>query len=78
MSVVRRIYRHFEIPLTDEAERRMTAFIASNPRDKHGTHRYNAAMFGLDADRIRRDFAGYYQRFDVPLARTEGDAHAGD
>jgi hypothetical protein len=78
MTVVRRIYRHFEMPLTDEAKRRMTAFIASNPRDKHGTHRYNAAMFGLDADRIRRDFAGYYQRFDVPLARTEGDAHAGD
>ncbi|HMI89146.1 MAG TPA: sulfotransferase [Polyangiaceae bacterium] len=78
MAVVRRIYRHFEMPLTGEAERRMTTFIAANPRDKHGTHRYTAAMFGLDADEIRREFDDYYRRFDVPLAKSEGDAHAGD
>ena len=76
MAVVRRIYRHFDIPLTSEAERRMKAFIAANPRDKHDTHHYTAAMFGLDAQRIQRQFADYYTRFDVPYATAEGAPHA--
>jgi hypothetical protein len=76
MAVVRRIYAHFAIPLTERAEQRMTAFIAANPRDKHGTHHYTAAMFGLDAARIRSQFADYYSRFDVPYGAAEGGSHA--
>jgi hypothetical protein len=76
MGVVRRIYEHFDLPLTAEAERRMRAFIASNPRDKHGTHRYTPAMFGLDAHQIGQQFEEYYRRFDVPRAEAEGAPHA--
>ncbi len=76
MAVVRRIYRHFDMPLTDLAERRMQAFIAKNPRDKHGAHNYTAAMFGLDAKRIESQFADYYRRFDVRHAAAEGTQHA--
>ncbi|HMJ51860.1 MAG TPA: sulfotransferase [Polyangiaceae bacterium] len=76
LAVVRRIYRHFDLPLTDEAERRMKTFIAAHPRDKHGAHHYTAAMFGLDAKRIQQQFADYYTRFDVPHASAEGAPHA--
>jgi hypothetical protein len=76
MAVVRRVYRHFDIALTDEAERRMKAFIAANPRDKHGSHHYTAAMFGLDAQRIKAQFADYYTRYSVPFATAEGDPRA--
>jgi hypothetical protein len=76
MGVVRRIYAKFDMPLNPEAERRMTAFIASNPRDKHGTHRYTAAMFGLDAAEIGTQFEAYYRRFQVPRAKAEGEGHA--
>jgi len=76
MSTVRRIYRHFDMPLAEEAEQRMKAFILDNPRDKHGAHHYTAAMFGLDAQRIQTQFADYYARFDVPFATAEGASHA--
>ena len=76
LAVVRRIYRHFDLPLTDEAERRMKEFIARNPRDKHGTHRYTAAMFGLDDERIECQFADYTRRFDIPRAALEKGSHA--
>jgi hypothetical protein len=76
LDVVRRIYRHFDIPLTGDAEQRMKAFIAANPRDKHGTHHYTAAMFGLDATRIRAQFADYYTRFAVPYDVAQGSSHA--
>ena len=78
MGVVRRIYGHFDMPLSSGAERRMTAFIASNPRDKHGTHRYTPAMFGLDPAEISRQFADYYRRFGVPRAKSEGGENATD
>ena len=78
MGVVRRIYGHFDMPLSSEAERRMTAFIASNPRDKHGTHRYTPAMFGLDPAEISRQFEDYYRRFGVPRAKWEAGENAAD
>ena len=78
MGAVRRIYGHFDMPLSSEAERRMIAFIASNPRDKHGTHRYTPAMFGLDAAEISRQFEDYYRRFGVPRAKSEGGENAAD
>ena len=74
---VRRIYAHFELPLTPEAEARMRRFLAENPRDKHGTHRYSLAFAGLEAERLRPAFADYQQRFGVasePLERREESA----
>ncbi len=57
MREVRRIYDAFGIALGDEAEQRMRDFIAANPKDKHGPHRYALAEFGLTAEDVRERFA---------------------
>ena len=65
LEQVRRIYEHFGMQLLPEAEARMRRFLAENPRDKHGTHRYSLDFAGLEAERLRPAFAEYQRRFDV-------------
>jgi len=65
LGCVRRIYSHFRMNLTDEAEARMCAFMAENGREKHGVHRYTLEMFGIDAAEAFDRFAGYCRRFEV-------------
>jgi hypothetical protein len=40
-------------------------YLAENPRDKHGTHRYTLEDFGLDRDEVDAAFAPYRERFGV-------------
>jgi hypothetical protein len=48
----------------DDASRRaVQRWIDDNPQDKHGVHRYTAADFGLDPDRLRARFDFYSRRF---------------
>jgi hypothetical protein len=65
IGMVRRIYAHFDLELTAEAEARMRRFLAQNPRDKHGTHRYTLAAAGLTPERERRRYAAYQERFGI-------------
>ena len=67
VDMAQRIYEHFDIPMSEEALRRMRSFIASNPRDRHGTHRYTLEQFGLAAAEIRGRFARYAERFGVEV-----------
>jgi hypothetical protein len=41
------------------------AYLADNPRDKHGTHRYTLEEFGLDRGEVDAAFADYRERFGV-------------
>jgi hypothetical protein len=66
LSVARRIYTHFGIPFTEIAETRMRRFLASNPKDKHGPHRYSLGTFALDADDLTRRFKAYREYFGIP------------
>jgi hypothetical protein len=65
IGMVRRIYAHFGLTLSGEAEARMRRFLAENPSDKHGAHTYTLAAAGLDADVERRRFADYQQHFGI-------------
>jgi hypothetical protein len=48
----------------DDASRQdVQRWLDDNPPDKHGVHRYTAADFGLDADRLRARFDFYSRRF---------------
>lgn len=62
---VERIYEALELPLTGEAADRMRAFIADNPKGKHGQHRYTPEEYGVDPDAVRRAFRRYLERFDI-------------
>ena len=62
-AVVSDIYRALGLTMTDAAAEKMKAFIADNPKGKHGIHSYTPEEYGLDPGQIRRDFAPYIERF---------------
>jgi hypothetical protein len=70
MGVVRLIYRHFDMPLTGEAEAAMFRFLAKNPKNIHGIHRYCLEEFGLDRDTERRRFSFYTDFFGIEPVST--------
>ena len=65
IGMVRRIYEHFGLVLSLDAEERMRHFLAANPRDKHGAHRYRLEDAGLDAATERERYRAYQERFGV-------------
>ena len=66
IAMVRKIYEHFGMQYTPEAERRMRAFLAANAADKHGMHRYDLSFAGLDEATERKRYAAYQERFGIP------------
>jgi hypothetical protein len=65
-GVVEKIYKAFDLPMTDDAAARMKWFIADNPQGKHGIHRYSAEEYGIDPAEVRELFKPYLQHFDLP------------
>jgi hypothetical protein len=63
LDTVRSIYARFGRTLSDEAERAMRRFLAENPKDKHGRHRYSLDAYGLNREREAARFADYRARF---------------
>ena len=66
LAAVRAVYDRLGMTLPDDIEDRMRAYLAAKPRGKHGEHRYRLEDFGLDRERLRRGYAAYCARFDVP------------
>jgi Sulfotransferase family len=65
IGTIRRIYTHFGLPLTAEAERRMRGHLAGNPQHKHGRHAYDLKRFALDGPSIDQSFRPYREFFAV-------------
>jgi hypothetical protein len=65
-ATIREVYERLGLELTADAEARMRAFLAANPADKHGAHRYRFADTGLDAGALRERARRYQTYFDVP------------
>jgi adenylyl-sulfate kinase len=63
IGVVAGIHARFGIETTPGTDQRMTAWLAENPRDKHGVHSYSLARYALDPDRVGERFAGYIARY---------------
>jgi hypothetical protein len=66
LGEMKKVYAHFDAPLTAEAEAAMSAFLAQNPKNKHGKHAYSLEEFGLTAAGVRAHFADYCARFNIP------------
>ena len=58
--------------LTDEARTRMQSWRDNTPRDKHGTHSYEARDFGIDPARLKEQFRFYSERFNLTPAVAAG------
>ncbi len=62
---VRRIYEYFGKQYDAGFEERIRRYIAANPKDKHGVHRYSLEQFGLNREMVNRSFAAYCKRFGI-------------
>ena len=51
------------VAFDDASRQAVQQWIDDHPQDKHGVHRYTAADFGLDPDRLRARFDFYSRRF---------------
>ncbi len=65
VAMVGKIYQHFGIDFSEDAERCMRDFLAVNPKDKHGAHQYSLEAFGLDPKEERERYRYYTERFGV-------------
>jgi hypothetical protein len=65
VAAVRKIYERFGVPMTPEAEKRLTAWRQDNPRGKHGEHHYTLEEFGLSQAMIYDRYAAYLEHFGV-------------
>jgi len=70
-ATINRVYERLGLELSAESEARMRAFLANNPPDLHGTHRYSFADTGLDAGELRERSRRYQEYFDVPSEQTQ-------
>ena len=66
MREMERIYGHFGLPLRGETRQAMSEFLARNPQNKHGSHRYSLEEYGLSAGMVAERLRFYLQRFDLP------------
>jgi sulfotransferase family protein len=67
IAEIRALYDWLGRELTPDTEERMRAWRADNPRDKHGSHQYDGAEFGLTDARLAERFGAYRERFRAYL-----------
>jgi hypothetical protein len=71
VAMVERIYARNDRPMTSEARADLDAFMADNPRGKHGRIAYDLrGQFGLDPDALRGRFGYYFERFPIVTEHT--------
>lgn len=70
MGQMRKLYAHFNEPLTPQAEAAMLKMLAENPQGKFGKHHYTLEEFGLTAAGVRSHFRDYCERFHIPLTES--------
>jgi len=65
VETVDRICEHLGVPFTEGSRDAVSRWIDGHPKDAHGSHRYAADDFGLDASRLRSRFGFYTERFGI-------------
>lgn len=67
IDTCRSIYAQFGEPFTQEAEAAMEAYMAANPKGKHGKHDYSLERYGLTREGVHAAFADYIERHRIPV-----------
>jgi hypothetical protein len=67
LGTVERVYDFLGWPLTTDARAAMQRFLAANPKNKHGVHRYTLEEFGLSRAVESARFRKYCERFQIPV-----------
>jgi len=71
IAVVEDIHDHFDLPWSAGAAASARSYLAADRQDARGKHKYDAATYGLDRERIRRRYAPYIERFGVEIAGSQ-------
>ncbi len=66
LDTIKDIYAWLGWTFTAPAEQAMQQFLAANPKNKHGAHRYSLEAYGLDVATEQDRFAAYGKRFNIP------------
>ena len=75
VAMVERIYGCNDRPMTPDARGKLDAFMAANPRGKHGRVEYDLrGNFGVDPAEVRARFGYYFERFPVTVEDAAEDA----
>jgi hypothetical protein len=45
----------------------MEAYLAGNPKGKHGSHQYDLAEYGLSQDGVRDHFREYIEQYQIAV-----------
>ena len=68
VATVEKIYEKAELPMTAAARASLDAYMAENPRGKHGRILYDLeGDFGVDPEALRERFDFYYERFPIQV-----------
>lgn len=67
LQTVEDLYAACGEDLDGGARDRIAAHVNAHPKTEFGTHGYNLAEFGLDAGELAERFAGYVDRYDIPV-----------
>jgi len=67
MAEVASLYAALGDDLTDDVRQRMQAWWTKSSATRSGPGRYQPETYGLDLAAIRKQYAFYYDRFDVPV-----------
>ncbi len=67
LRVAEQIYGHFGLPLGSETRAALEAHVREHPQGKHGRHEYSLDEYGLSPERVRDRFAGYVERYGLPV-----------
>jgi hypothetical protein len=67
LGAIERVYDFLGWPVTAEARTAINGFLAANPKNKHGVHRYTLEEFGLSRAAETARFRGYCERFGIAV-----------
>jgi len=67
IGTMRNLYEVFNEELTPAALAAMNAYMAENPKGKHGKHEYSLAEYGLSAGQVRDELSDYIEEFAIPI-----------
>src|SRR5499427_8579240 len=67
LETIERVYDFLGWPITETDRSAIERFLAANPKDKHGVHRYTLEQYGLDPAALARRFHRYCERFEIPV-----------
>ena len=68
IGMVGRIYERAGLPMSSAARAQLDAFMAANPRGKHGQLVYDlSGDFGLEPADVRKRFSSYVERFRIRI-----------